>query len=134
MKKSLVYVWCRVAVAASVCLVAVVVGCNSDQPANDQSNSGNEPSPEGKGTLVLDNLTSDTINVFVTGVQTSIVDAVSESFVYLAPGLYRVVLAQDGGVRNYRDDVDVLLGRHTILHIDNSLTNANFYSVVMEFN
>ncbi len=115
------------AAVATGCLLAVAVGC-SDQVVN------NEVSPEGKGTLVLDNLTADTVNVFVGGVQTSIVEAVSESVVYLAPGLYRVVLDQENGARNYRDDVDVLLGRQTILHIDYNLTNANLYSVTMEFN
>ena len=134
MKKSVVYVWRRAAVVAAVCLVAVIVGCSNDQPTDDQTGGSSEPSPEGKGTLVLDNLTSDTIDAFVSGVQTSIVYAVSESYVYLTPGLYRVVLDQERGVRNYRDDVDILLGRQTILHVGNDVTNANLYSVVMEFN
>jgi hypothetical protein len=127
MKNAWVHAWRTMAAVATGCLLAVAVGC-SDQVVN------NEVSPEGKGTLVLDNLTADTVNVFVGGVQTSIVEAVSESVVYLAPGLYRVVLDQENGARNYRDDVDVLLGRQTILHIDYNLTNANLYSVTMEFN
>jgi hypothetical protein len=127
MKNAWVHAWRTMAAVATGCLLAVAVGC-SDQVVN------NEVSPEGKGTLVLDNLTADTVNVFVGGVQTSIVEAVSESVVYLTPGLYRVVLDQENGARNYRDDVDVLLGRQTILHIDYNLTNANLYSVTMEFN
>jgi hypothetical protein len=52
----------------------------------------------------------------------------------LYPGVYRVVLVQEDGPRYYRDDVDVLLGRHTTLHIDYETTNANLYRVVMDLN
>jgi hypothetical protein len=126
MKKSRLLAWRRLAVAGVCGLLAVVAGC-SDQTLTD------EPPPEGKGSLVLDNFTSDTINVFVGGVQTSIVYAADESVVYLVPGLYRVVLDQEHGARNYRDDVDILLGRQTVLSIDYDLTNATLYRVTMEF-
>jgi hypothetical protein len=101
-------------------------GCNEEVPAD-------EPLPEGKGSLVLSNLTADTVNVYVGGVQTTVVAAVSQSVVYMYPGLYRVVLDQEGGTRNYRDDVDILRGRRTILHIGYSTADTNLYSVVLEF-
>lgn len=106
-------------------MVVFAVGC-SDQPDT-------EPPPEGRGSLVVDNYTSDDINVFVGGMQTAIVDAVGTAVVYLDPGLYRVVLDQDDGARNYRDDVDILVGRRTILYVNYDPTNANLYSVTMEF-
>lgn len=128
MKNAWVHAWRTMAAVATGCLLAVAVGC-SDQVVN------NEVSPEGKGTLVLDNLTADTINVFIGGVQTSIVEAVSESAVYLVPNRYWVVLDQDGGSRYYSNsDVGILLARQTVLRIDYDPTNAGLYSVTMEFN
>ena len=126
MKISFRNIWRSLAVMAACGTLAFVAGCNEEVV-------GNEPPPQGKGSMVLENLTSDTINVFVGGVQTSIVQAADQSVVYLDPGIYRVVLDEDGGARYFRDDVDILLGRRTILHIDYDLTNANLYSVVMEF-
>jgi hypothetical protein len=107
-------------------VLALGAGCNEEVPAN-------EPLPEGKGSLVLSNLTADTINVYVGGVQTAVVAAVSQSVVHMYPGLYRVVLDQHGGARNYRDDVDILRGRRTILHIDYGSADTNLYAVVLEF-
>lgn len=107
-------------------LLALAVGCNEEIPAN-------EPLPEGKGSLVLDNLTADAVDIYVGGVQTGTVAAVSQTAIYMYPGLYRVVLDQDGGTRNYRDDVDILRGRRTILHIDYNPADTNLYTVVLEF-
>lgn len=126
MKKSRPYFLRRLAVAATMLSLSIVIGCNEDEVTTERP-------PEGKGNLIVNNLTSDTVDVFVGGVQTSIVSAVDQSVVYLAPGLYRVVLDQADGVRNYREDVDILMGRNTILHVNYDPTNANVYSVVMEF-
>jgi len=115
---------CAVIVAAAFVLAA---GCNEDDTAFD------EPTPEGNGALVVDNRTADSLSIFVGGVHTGRVAAASQTEVVLAPGLYRIVLDQDDGPRSFRDDVDVLLGRRTWLHVDDGATGSVAYAVMMEF-
>lgn len=117
--------WLAVMACSLVC--ALMAGCNEEVVPED------EPLPEGKGSLVLNNLTTDAINIYVGGMQTGTVAAISDAVVYMYPGLYRVVLDQDGGPRNFRDDVDILRGRRTILHIDYNPADTNLYTVVLEF-
>jgi hypothetical protein len=111
---------------AALALIAAT-GCNEDDSVGD------EPTPEGKGALVVDNHTADTLSVFVGGVHTAAVAAVSQTEVALSPGLYRVVVDQDEGPRSFRDDVDILRGRRTWLHVDYGATGAVTYAVAMEF-
>jgi hypothetical protein len=113
--------------AAAVSMLVLSAGCNEDNSATD------EPTPEGKGALVVDNRTGDRLSVFVSGVYTAAVAAASQTEVALAPGLYRVVVDQDDGPRSFRDDVDILRGRRTWLHVEESGTNGTAYAVTMEF-
>ena len=115
------------AAAVAAIAFALAAGCNED------TSVGDEPTPEGKGALIVDNRTADSLSVFVSGVYTAAVVAASQTEVTLAPGLYRVVLDQDDGPRSFRDDVDILRGRRTWLHVDYGTNGAVAYAVVMEF-
>ena len=83
----------------------------------------------GFGTLIVDNLTSDDIEVFVDSVQILKVRDGHDEFYDLAPGTYRIVLAEDGGSQSYIDEIDVLEGRQTILEVSPSFGDSYDVSV-----
>jgi hypothetical protein len=94
-------------------LVALgVAGCDYDND-NDEDY---EP-PAGRGALLVDNNTSDEIRVYVDGEQRGRVDDYSDRPFDLEPGVHRVVLDQVNGDRNFRDDVDIIEGRLTVLDV-----------------
>lgn len=39
------------------------------------------------------------------------------SYYDLEPGLYRVILEERGGRGTFRDDIDILLGRNTVIEV-----------------
>lgn len=89
--------------------------------------------PAGLGTLYVDNNTGDDLNVFVDGAGLAGVGDFDERFYDLAPGVHRVVLDQDDGDRSYRDDVDVLEGRRTILDVERDSDDSDRYDVAILF-
>lgn len=94
-------------------LVALgVAGCDYDNDNDDDY----EP-PAGRGALLVDNNTSDEIRVYVDGEQRGRVDDYSDRPFDLEPGVHRVVLDQVNGDRNFRDDVDIIEGRLTVLDV-----------------
>jgi hypothetical protein len=73
--------------------------------------------PEGQGSIIIDNNTSDDVRFFLDGVLIEEIDDDRKKGFDFDPGTYRVVLEQDGGDQNFRDDIDVLEGRLTILDV-----------------
>lgn len=71
--------------------------------------------PAGQGSVVVDNRTGRDLNVFIDGIQVDRVGARRWRAYDRDPGVYRVVLEERNGIRNFRDEVDVLDGRLTIL-------------------
>ena len=71
--------------------------------------------PAGQGSVVVDNRTGRDLNVFIGGIQVERVGARRWRAYDRDPGVYRVVLEERNGIRNFRDDVDVLDGRLTVL-------------------
>jgi len=117
----------RLALAIVLLLgVCVWSGCEDD----DDKIYDHVP-PEGKGTLVVDNDTADDINVYVNGVRKTRAGDGSESFTELDPGLYRVVLDGEDD-RSWRNDVDILEGRLTILHVRTDFSHPREYDVDVE--
>jgi hypothetical protein len=86
------------------------VGCDDDD--------WDHKPPSGQGSLIVDNRTVDDIEVYVNGEFQGKVDGGDDLIVDLAPGLYRVVLNEEDDLRSFRDDVDVLEGRLSILEVD----------------
>lgn len=86
--------------------------------ACDEDNDRDFDPASGKGAIVVDNNTGRNIIVFIDGVRQGRVGDFSDRAFELDPGVYRIVLDEDGGDRNYRDDIDVLVNRLTILDVD----------------
>lgn len=85
------------------------VGCDDDDPDY-------QPAP-GKGALYINNTTASDIQVFVNGQRFETVQDFDENAYDLPPGLYRVILDEQGGDRTYRDDLDIIEGRLTVLDV-----------------
>lgn len=100
----------RACAAAGLLLCAA--GCDLD----DDNDRDHTP-PAGQGALLVDNNTGDDIKVYADGVLLGKVGDYSDRAFDLAPGVYRVVLDEDDGSRDFRDDVDVLADRLTVLDV-----------------
>lgn len=90
----------------------LMAGCDYD---ND--NDEDYDPPAGQGALLVDNNTSDEIRVYIDGVERGRVDDYSDRPFDATPGVHRVVLDQVNGDRNYRDDIDIIEGRLTVLDV-----------------
>lgn len=113
------------AVAMIFCLL--VSGCDDDDGFDHVP-------PEGMGTLIIDNDTFDDIEIFINGAEIGRVRDGNDGFFDLEPGLYRVVLSDEDRDRDYRNDIDILAGRLTVLYVDAPI-NAfdDEYRVVFEY-
>jgi hypothetical protein len=99
-----------VILALASALSAVLTGC-------DWSDDPDHVPPDGFGALFVDNNTSRELRVYVDGAEKGRVRAYSDRPFDLKPGLYRVVLDQRDTARNWRDTVDVIEGRLTVLDV-----------------
>ena len=109
-------------------LIVFVAGCDSHDSYNDHV-----PAP-GKAGLVVDNHTGDDISIFVDGVRIGGVEGDDYTVIDLEPGFARLVLAADHDDRSFRDDVDLLDGRLTILDVQgSSVSDYNSYHVETTF-
>jgi len=83
----------------------------------------NHTPPAGMGSIIVDNRTTDGVNVYLDGYYTNRVSDFDNAAFDLAPAIHRVVLDESHGSRAWRGDVDVLEGKLTILEV-----NTGFYS------
>ncbi len=72
---------------------------------------------EGHGALLVDNRTSGDLRVYVDRVEVGKVSAYKDRAFDLTGGVYRVVLEERHGWANWRDDVDIIEGRLTVLDV-----------------
>ncbi len=82
---------------------------------------------------MVDNRSSRDIDVFIDGAETSRVRARRWRAIDLEPGVYRVVLDERRGDRNYRDDVDVLAGRLSVMDVGLDPNRTDRFSVLVYF-
>ena len=76
--------------------------------------------PPGQGAIVIENNGYEDVDVYIDGAfQARVKDGHWRAFDG-PPGVYRVVLDEDDSDRTYRDDVDVLIGRLTVLDVRSS--------------
>ncbi len=73
--------------------------------------------PPDQGAIILENLTGDSLDVFVDGQSSGRLGEYDELAIDLDPGVHRVVLDQRHGVRYGTWDVDVVKGRLTVVRI-----------------
>lgn len=89
--------------------------------------------PRDQGSIVVDNRTSNDMDVFINGEQIGRVRSRRWRAYDYEPGVYRVVLDERHGDRNYRGDVDVLVRRLSVLEITSDPARRDRYSVFEYF-
>ena len=73
--------------------------------------------PEGFGSLVVNNQTTDSVRVFVNGEKQRGTSSFDARAYDLEPGVYRVVIEAKDSDRTFRDDIDILGGRRTVVDL-----------------
>ena len=81
--------------------------CNSD--------NWNHTPPAGMGSIIVDNRTTDGVNVYLDGSYINRVSDFDHEAFDTTPVIHRVVLDESRGSRAWRGDVDVLEGKLTVL-------------------
>ena len=100
--------WLSLMTAAAVCASLALTGCEDDDDFDHRP-------PEGQGAIVVDNEGYRDLHVYIDGAyQGEVRDGHATAF-DRRPGVYRVVLDESGSDRGFSADVDVLVGRLTIL-------------------
>lgn len=89
--------------------------------------------PAGQGSLIVVNNTGDDIDVFLDGVQVMDVDDFDDSTLDTTPGLRRLVLDEDDGSRSESEDIDILEGRLTIVHVSVAAFDNTDYRLDVEY-
>jgi hypothetical protein len=112
---------------AALCgaLLLGVAGCDDETFAHTP--------PAGQGAIVVDNDAYDAVRVYINGAEVGRVDADRWAAFDRAPGVYRVVLEETGSDRTYRDDIDVLAGRLTVLDVSVTVGDTDALYVVVTF-
>ncbi len=113
--------WC-LALAATL----LVAGCWDD------SRFDHTPAAE-QGSIIVDNRSSRDLDVFIAGEPVQRVSARRWRAFDREPGVYRVVLDERRGDRNFRGDIDVLRGRLTVLEVTTDPGHRNRFSVFTYF-
>ena len=109
-----------------VVVLVALTGCHDDTPSHKP--------PEGQGAIYIYNNTASDINVFINGErQPDRVKAYKKRAFDRDPGVYRLILDQHSGDRTFRDDVDVLEGRLTIVDVFSDSFDPTAYDVVVFF-
>lgn len=113
MTKSEKTVWLKLlpALACALTLLFFVTSCESDNDDYDHD------SPDGLGTLVIDNRTYSDVYVYISGREQEKVKSDDYEFYDREPGVYRVALEEKRGDRAWFGDADVLAGRKTIMKV-----------------
>ena len=102
-------------------------GCDSDNNFEDHVPAA------GQGSLVIDNRSNSELHVYIDGKEVAGVDDTDNRIYDLAPGVYRLVLDEDKGDRNYRADIDILQDRLTVLEVSNDSGGSSDFTVDLRF-
>lgn len=119
-------VWSRLVMMLG--LVFMLAGCEEANDDFDVTVS------DGKGALVVQNLSGSDFNVFIGGSYVGEVDSDDHLTVELDPGVVRVFLREDDGDGSgYGDDLDILEGRTTIVRIQRDDRDWDDYDITVEY-
>ena len=113
-------------VMAGILIAASLVSCDDD------SSFDHDP-PDGKGSMIVDNNSATDTGVYLNGTFVGYAKSGDSTIFDLEPGHYRLVLDAVDGSRNYRDDIDVLEDRLTILDVLYDAANTYLYYVIIYF-
>ena len=123
----------QVASASLGCLLALAtVSWFASCDYNDDEDIDHDP-PAGLGSIIVKNDTANDISVFINGTATNEVDAFEVNYYDMTAGVYRVVLDEQDGDRNYREDIDVLQDQRTILDVNTDSDDYDEYDVFVYF-
>ena len=114
-------------------VVALALAASFFAGCNDYNNPGDHRPPAGFGAIIVDNHTYNDIHVFIDGVQRDDVRDSRDKAYDVLPGVHRVVLDERGGNHTYRADIDVLVGRNTILDVTYAVGYPTYYDVAVFF-
>lgn len=96
--------------AAMTSLAVVFTGCEDFDPTDHKP-------PEGQGAMIVNNHLPHDIVVYVDGEQQRDANDNDDQAYDLAPGVHRVVLDERNGNGTFRDDIDIIAGRNTVLDV-----------------
>jgi len=117
----------RILVACACLAAALTLTTSCDDSTYDHT------PPAGQGSIIIDNGSGSDAEVFLGGVFAGIAESGEATVFDLEPGVYRLVLAEEDGDRNYWNDVDVIANRLTILDVMIDYSSASLYHVVIDF-
>ena len=103
------WLWRGSALLGLLALAGLAAGCDDDDYRHTP--------PPGQGTLVVDNLTSERVRVYIDGERMENVGAGDHRYYDLEPGVSRVALDGSDTDRSWAGDVDVLESRRTVLEV-----------------
>lgn len=89
--------------------------------------------PAGKGSIIVENSSGEDTDVYINGEFIGRADSGDAAVFDLDPGRYRLVLDETDGYRNYRDDIDVLENRLTIVDVMINYSSSSLYYVTVYF-
>ena len=112
------YNWWAARLAGGIILALGLCACDGDD--------WNHTPPAGMGSIIVDNRTTDGVNVYLDGYYTNRVSDFDNEAFDLAPGIHRVVLDESHGSRNWRSDVDVLEGKLTVIEVNNGFYSSDY--------
>lgn len=121
---------CRRWVLGMAALLLMLLGAGCDEESDGDFDF--VPSA-GKGGLVVENNTASDINLYLNGISRGEVDDDSYLPVEVTPGVYRIVLDEDDGDRQYGADIDILEGRLTVVRVYIETGSYDEYRVRIEF-
>lgn len=104
----------------ALCAALMLSACENDNDDFDHD------IPEGKGTIVVNNNTENDIEVYIAGIRYQDTHNDDYEFYDRDPGVYRMVLDEDNGDRNWFGEVDVLEGKKVILDVFKSSYEYNY--------
>ena len=90
--------------------LGLVTGCEDDDDFDHHP-------PAGQGAMIVNNDTFHDVSVFIDSRRVEEVRDDRKRAYNLDPGVYRVVLEEQGGGRSFRGDIDILEGRNTVLDV-----------------
>ncbi len=96
----------------------------------DDEDSFPHRSPDGMGSLVVDNHTYADLKVYLDGYLLYEVDDYDYEIADLNPGVYRIVIYDKDGYHSFREDIDIILGKLTVIRIEGFYNSTTFETKV----
>ena len=107
-----------VRLAGGMILILGLCACDSD--------NWHHTPPAGMGSIIVDNRTTDGVNVYLDGIYVGQVSDFDHEAFDVTPVVHRVVLDESHGSRAWRGNVDVLEGKLTVLEVNGGFGRSDY--------